>query len=90
MRRAEKQATSHPGARTANDGIGPEHRSAVSRVGDHPTISSLAEFLAEILAPQQESEESDVDLTLDSTSSVLEALFDSVESAQAGSESVIR
>ena len=57
---------------------------------DHPTISSLAAYLAEILAPQQESEEGDVDLTLDSTSSVLDALFDSVESAQAGSESGIR
>jgi acyl carrier protein len=57
---------------------------------NHPTISSLAGYLAEILAPQRESEESDVDLTLDSTSSVLDALFDSVESAQAGSESGIR
>jgi phthiocerol/phenolphthiocerol synthesis type-I polyketide synthase D len=58
---------------------------------NHPTISSLAEFLAEILASQQEPEEGDVDdVTLDSTSSVLEALFDSVESAHAGSESGIR
>ena len=57
---------------------------------DHPTISSLAGYLAEILAPQQESEERDVDLTLESTSSVLDALFDSVESAQLGSESGIR
>ena len=57
---------------------------------DHPTISSLAGYLSEILAPQQEPEEGDVDLTLDSTSSVLDALFDSVESAQAGSESGIR
>ena len=57
---------------------------------DHPTISSLAGYVSEILAPQQAAEEPDVDLTLDSTSSVLDALFDSVESAQAGSESGIR
>jgi phthiocerol/phenolphthiocerol synthesis type-I polyketide synthase D len=56
---------------------------------DHPTISSLAGYVSEILAPQQEPDNGDVDLILDSTS-VLDALFDSVESAQAGSESGIR
>jgi acyl carrier protein len=57
---------------------------------NHPTISSLAGYVAEILSPPQEPEEIDVDLTLDATSSVLDALFDSVESAEAGSESGIR
>ncbi|MGE5695635.1 MAG: SDR family oxidoreductase [Candidatus Sericytochromatia bacterium] len=56
---------------------------------DNPTISSLAGYVSKILAPQEEPEE-DVDLTLASTSSVLDALFDSVESAQASSESGIR
>jgi hypothetical protein len=50
----------------------------------------LAGYVAEILSPPQEPEEIDVDLTLDATSSVLDALFDSVESAEAGSESGIR
>jgi phthiocerol/phenolphthiocerol synthesis type-I polyketide synthase D len=58
---------------------------------NHPTISSLAVYLAEMLAPQQvPQEDRDVDradLTLDSSSSVLDELFDSVESASAGSES---
>jgi phthiocerol/phenolphthiocerol synthesis type-I polyketide synthase D len=61
---------------------------------DHPTISSIAAYLAgmlapqpEPLAPQPEPEEDHADLTLGSTSSVLDALFDSVESASAGRES---
>ena len=55
---------------------------------NHPTISSLAAYLAEMLAPQQVPQEGcGVDLTLDSASSVLDELFDSVESASAGSES---
>jgi phthiocerol/phenolphthiocerol synthesis type-I polyketide synthase D len=56
---------------------------------NHPTISSLAAYLAETLAPQHVSEEHDVDPTLDSTSSVLDELFDSVESASAGRKSSI-
>jgi phthiocerol/phenolphthiocerol synthesis type-I polyketide synthase D len=56
---------------------------------NHPTISSLAAYLAEMLAPQQVPGEDDVDLTLDSASSVLDELFDSVESASAGRESGI-
>jgi acyl transferase domain-containing protein/acyl carrier protein len=48
---------------------------------DHPTIASLAAYLAEILAPQEEPEGRDVEVTPDSTSGVLDALFDSVESA---------
>ncbi len=46
-------------------------------------------ILAEMLAPQQVPQEDDADLTLDSASSVLDELFDSVESASAGSESGI-
>ncbi|MDT5191107.1 MAG: phthiocerol/phenolphthiocerol synthesis type-I polyketide synthase, partial [Mycobacterium sp.] len=58
---------------------------------DHPTISSLAARLAEMLSPQGESDGGSkngaVDVTPDSASSVLDSLFDSVESA--GSESGI-
>ena len=54
---------------------------------NHPAISSLAAYLAEMLAPQQVPQEDDADLTFDSESSVLDELFDSVESASAGSES---
>jgi acyl carrier protein len=58
---------------------------------NHPTISSLAAYLAEMLAPQQvpqeDRDEDGADLTLDSSSSVLDELFDSVESASASSES---
>ena len=50
---------------------------------NHPTIASLAEYLAKKLLPQEDSE-GDVDVTPDSASSVLDALFDSVESAPAG------
>ncbi len=60
---------------------------------NHPTISSLAVYLVDMLAPQQISEgsgETDaVDPTLDSASSVLDELFAHVESASAGSESGI-
>ncbi|HYB36144.1 MAG TPA: beta-ketoacyl synthase N-terminal-like domain-containing protein [Mycobacterium sp.] len=60
---------------------------------NHPTISSLAAYLAEMLAPLKVSEddldEDLVEVTADSQSSVLDALFDSVESASAGSESGI-
>jgi len=53
---------------------------------NHPTVASLAKYLAEKLLPQKDSE-GDVDVTPDSPSNVLDALFDSVESAPAGSES---
>jgi phthiocerol/phenolphthiocerol synthesis type-I polyketide synthase D len=57
---------------------------------NHPTISSSAAYLAELLAPQEvpqeDSEKGGVDL-LGSGSSVLDELFDHVESASAGSES---
>jgi phthiocerol/phenolphthiocerol synthesis type-I polyketide synthase D len=54
---------------------------------NHPTISSLAAYLAEMLAPQQVPQDDDTERTFDSASSVLDELFDSVESASAGSES---
>jgi acyl carrier protein len=60
---------------------------------NHPTVSSLAAYLAEMLSPQEESEEGSddgaADMTADSASSVLDALFNSVESAPASSESGI-
>jgi phthiocerol/phenolphthiocerol synthesis type-I polyketide synthase D len=60
---------------------------------NHPTISSLAAYLAEMLAPQRmphdDRDEGGVDSMLDSAGSVLDELFDSVESASAGRESGI-
>jgi phthiocerol/phenolphthiocerol synthesis type-I polyketide synthase D len=54
---------------------------------NNPTISSLAAYLAGLLAPAEVPEEDTAGLTSDSASSVLDELFDSVESASAGSES---
>jgi phthiocerol/phenolphthiocerol synthesis type-I polyketide synthase D len=54
---------------------------------NHPTISSLAVYVAGLLAPPDLPEEDTADLAADSASSVLDELFDSVESASAGSES---
>jgi hypothetical protein len=56
---------------------------------NHPTTSSLAAYLAEILAPEQVPQDDDVDRAVESASSVLDELFDSVESTSAGSESGI-
>jgi acyl carrier protein len=60
---------------------------------DHPTISSLAAYLAELLAVREVSEdgleEDAADPMPDSAGSVLDELFGSVESASAGSESGI-
>jgi phthiocerol/phenolphthiocerol synthesis type-I polyketide synthase D len=56
---------------------------------NHPTTSSLAAYLAELLAPREVPEQDIADATLDSANSVLDELFDSVESASAGSESGI-
>jgi phthiocerol/phenolphthiocerol synthesis type-I polyketide synthase A len=52
---------------------------------NYPTIVALAEHLAKKVLPQTESD-SDVDVLGDSDGSVLSELFDSVESAPAGSE----
>ncbi|HEY1842630.1 MAG TPA: SDR family NAD(P)-dependent oxidoreductase, partial [Mycobacterium sp.] len=56
---------------------------------NHPTISSLAVYVAGLLAPPDVPEEDTADAAADSVSSVLDELFDSVESASAGSESGI-
>jgi phthiocerol/phenolphthiocerol synthesis type-I polyketide synthase A len=55
---------------------------------NHPTIVSLAEYLAKKVVPREEPE-SGIDLVLDPAGSVLDGLFDSVESAPVGSESRI-
>jgi phthiocerol/phenolphthiocerol synthesis type-I polyketide synthase A len=52
---------------------------------NHPTIVTLAAYLAKKLLPHSESDD-DIDQLGDSASSVLNELFDSVESAPAGSE----
>jgi phthiocerol/phenolphthiocerol synthesis type-I polyketide synthase D len=56
---------------------------------NHPTISSLAVYVAGLLAPPDVPEEDTADPAADSASGVLDELFDSVESASAGSESGI-
>jgi aryl carrier-like protein len=60
---------------------------------NHPTISSWVAYLTEMLVAQRvlqgDSQEVTVDATPDSGGSVLDALFDSVESATARSESGI-
>jgi acyl carrier protein len=60
---------------------------------DHPTISSLAAHFAELLTIKEISHdggrEGVAEETTDTEGSVLDALFDSVESATAGSESGI-
>ena len=60
---------------------------SANKLFNHPTISSLAAYLAEMLEPQQVPQEDEADQTFDSQGSVLDELFDSVESASAGSES---
>ena len=55
---------------------------------NHPTISSFAAYVAELLAPEEQPGEEHIDVTSESIS-VLDALFESVESAPAGSESGI-
>jgi phthiocerol/phenolphthiocerol synthesis type-I polyketide synthase A len=52
---------------------------------NYPTVAALAEYLAKKLLPHTESED-DIDALGDSDDSVLSELFDSVESAPAGSE----
>jgi phthiocerol/phenolphthiocerol synthesis type-I polyketide synthase D len=56
---------------------------------NHPTIAALATYVAGLLAPPDVPEEDTAELAADSASSVLDELFDSVESASAGSESGI-
>ena len=52
---------------------------------NYPTIVALAEHLAKKVCPQLESD-SEIDVLDDSDGGVLDDLFDSVESAPAGSE----
>ena len=52
---------------------------------NHPTIAALTAFLAKKLLPQEDSDDGN-DVLADSAGSVLDELFDSVESAPAGSE----
>ncbi|HKP39826.1 type I polyketide synthase [Mycobacterium sp.] len=56
---------------------------------NHPTITSLAEHLAGKVSPQQDSEGDEHVLT-DSSSSVLDGLFDIIEATSASVESGIR
>jgi phthiocerol/phenolphthiocerol synthesis type-I polyketide synthase A len=51
---------------------------------DHPTISSLAAYLVELVVPGEVLQEDSVDMAVDSTGGVLDELFDHVESAPAG------
>jgi phthiocerol/phenolphthiocerol synthesis type-I polyketide synthase D len=63
---------------------------SASMLWNHPTVSLLAAYLAELLAPQPTMTTGPVDqedLLLDPADSVLDELFDSVESASARSES---
>ena len=53
---------------------------------DWDKFSSFAAYVGELLTPDEEPEEEHADLPSDSIS-LLDALFDSVESAPAGSES---
>ncbi len=55
---------------------------------NHPTIASLTAYLVEKLSPQQDSD-GDTDVLPDSGSSVLDTLFDQVESTPASVESGI-
>jgi len=56
---------------------------------NHPTVASLARYLTEVLEQQRESGEVEEETLLDPVDSVLDELFDSVESIPAGSESGI-
>ncbi|WP_456093973.1 acyl carrier protein [Mycolicibacterium litorale] len=56
---------------------------------NHPTIAALTGYLAEILDTEDMSDDSSLDVACESASSVLDALFDSVEAASARSESGI-
>jgi phthiocerol/phenolphthiocerol synthesis type-I polyketide synthase D len=56
---------------------------------NHPTIASLATYVAGLLAPADAPEEDSAGSATESERSVLDDLFDSVESASASSESGI-
>jgi phthiocerol/phenolphthiocerol synthesis type-I polyketide synthase D len=54
---------------------------------NHPTVASLATYVAGLLAPPEVPEDDTSDLASDAAGSVLDELFDSIESASVGSES---
>jgi phthiocerol/phenolphthiocerol synthesis type-I polyketide synthase A len=54
---------------------------------NHPTVESLAAYLADKLLPQDP--QNDIDVVSGSASCLLDELFDSVEAAPAGRESVL-
>ncbi len=56
---------------------------------NHPTIAALASYVAGLLTPAEMPEDATAESAADSASSVLDELFDSVESASASSESGI-
>jgi phthiocerol/phenolphthiocerol synthesis type-I polyketide synthase D len=56
---------------------------------NHPTIASLATYVAGLLAPADAPEEDSAGSATEPERSVLDDLFDSVESASASSESGI-
>ena len=56
---------------------------------NNPTISALAAFLAEVAAPQETEDEIDADLDFESAGSVLDELFESVETGSSHRESSI-
>src|SRR4029079_9180165 len=61
---------------------------SVTMLWNHPTVESLATYLIKMLFPADHPGD-DVDAPSDSGSSVLDDLFDIVESASGGSESGI-
>jgi len=73
--------------RETNQLVGAELSATI--LWNHPTISALATYVVDMLAPPEAPEEDTTDLAPDSAGSVLDELFDSVESASAGSESGI-
>jgi phthiocerol/phenolphthiocerol synthesis type-I polyketide synthase A len=62
---------------------------SVTMLFNYPTVASLAAYLAAKVLPQEDLDD-EIDGSPDSDSSVLNDLFDIVESAPAGSESGIR
>jgi phthiocerol/phenolphthiocerol synthesis type-I polyketide synthase A len=47
---------------------------------NHPTVAALAKYLARIVAPQDDSEEDEMTLLSASAGSILDSLFDEIES----------
>ena len=60
---------------------------SVTMLWNHPTVASLAAYLVKKLVPEEN--QGDIEALSEDDSSVLDELFDIVESAPAGSESGI-